>query len=136
MFLTAIIRLFVFASVYIAIFLISHSLYCNVTMQTQTTLVKFINLNRYHCYSKYGQMYPYREFYCFILYAFNLTSQNLLTSSCIVHSRKFRSSQPYILTFALLCNFVSFCISQIKTCIIISIGTIPTFANIFSVRKF
>ena len=49
--------------------------------------------------------------YCFILYAFAITSNTLLTSSCTVHSRKFPTSHRYMPTNTYLCYFVGYCIS-------------------------
>ena len=62
-------------------------------------------------------MFSLNNPYCFIVYAFVVACNILLAGPCTLHSRKFPTSHRYILTFALGCDFVSFDISQVKTCI-------------------
>lgn len=64
----------------------------------------------------------------------NLIKLNiLLTSSCILHSRKFPNKPSvHTYTLCLLYNCISFSISQIKTCINISIFNIATFRTYIS----
>ena len=88
-----------------------------------------ISISRYW---KFSQTFLTASF-CMLLRLQVIRYSQVLVQSTVVNSRL---SHRYIPTFACLGNFVSFWISQIKTCIKISVSMIPTFTNIFSIRKF
>ena len=69
---------------------------------------------------------------CFILCAFALASQSLLTSSCTVHRRKFPISHRYI-GLKSLSYRVAIRISQIQRCVEVSVRHIPTITPEYAV---
>ena len=113
--------------------ILSANMHLQVTQRRKYLLSTAISSSCLHTATQNMDKYPYRDYFCFYLYAFVVVNNTLLTSSCIVHRRKFPTSHRYILINACLCYFISFCIFQIKTCIKISIGCVPTFTGIYSV---
>lgn len=84
------------------------------------------------------EMFPVSTYMLLIIrrYIYSQSSNEVLELHCIIHRRKFPTSHRYMFTLAFLCYVVSFCISQIKTCVVIPVCHISTFAFISSVRKF